>query len=407
MDLGESPPPAPRNFAGRDELIENAICLINTDTPIAFIGAGGIGKTAVALTLLDHNCIKEKFGSNRRFIRCEEVQSYGHFFNRLSKVIGATIESVPDMTALRPFLLSTNILLVLDNAETILDPHAPEALALYDAVEELSTIKTVSLVITTRISTVPVTFRQLQVPALSIIPAREVFYNIYANQGRAADIDSVLQQLDHHPLAITLLATIATQNRWNHSRLIREWKRRRLSLLQTHHGRGLPAAIELSLKSPMFTRLGPDAKEILGIIAVLPQGVSEAELEWIFPTVSDVHDIVDTLCILSLSHRQRDFVTTPGPFREYLGPDGYPSNHCPLLASVNDQYITRIRNIAHDIGRGHIPPQEIQWFMSEEANIDFLLAPSMRVNPDSISDVLHACRRAATHISRSHTPPGG
>lgn len=330
-------------------------------------------------------------------MHCDEVRSHHRFLHQLSKVTGAGIEDPPDLTALRPFLSSVNILLVLDNAETILDPDTPEALALYSAIEELSTIKTISLVITTRISTIPTTCQQVLVPALSIIPAREVFYSIYTNQGRVADIDSILQELDYHPLSVTLLATVAIQNRWDHSRLIREWEQRRISILQTRHGRGLTAAIELSLKSPTFTRLGPDAKDILGVIAALPQGVDERQLEWVFPTVSNARHIIDTFIILSLTHHNRNFVTMFGPLQEYLGPDGHSSS---LFSSVRNQYITRIRDIVHNVGPGHVTSQEIQWLMSEKANIDFLLTLSLRMNPDS-TDIVHICHVIA-NIFHSH-----
>ena len=374
-DPGESPPPAPRNFVGRDELMERAISLINAGTPIALIGPGGIGKTSMALALLDDNRIKNKFGANRRFLRCNEVQSHIHFLRRLSEVTGAGIDNITDLTAIRPFFTSTNTMIVLDNAETILDPHMPHAPALYSTIEELSQTQSISLIITSRISIVPTTCQQLQVPALSMTPAREVFYNIYANEGRVAALDSLLQQLDHHPLSITVLATVATQNRWDHSRLIQEWERRRISLLEPHHNRGPTAAIELSLTSPMFTNLGPDARGILAIIAVLPQGVNEAELEWIFPTVSRIRDIVDTFFILSLTHRNHDFVTMLGFLREYLRPEGYS---CTLFSSTRDQYLTRL----HDIEHSRAPVQDTQWLVSERVNIDALLALSVRVGPD-------------------------
>jgi len=87
-----------------------------------------------------------------------------------------------NMAALRPFLSSIRILLILDSVETNLDPHQPEAAALCPAIEGLSEIKSTSLTITTRISTVPATCRQVEVPLLSIAPAREIFYNIHPAQ---------------------------------------------------------------------------------------------------------------------------------------------------------------------------------------------------------------------------------
>lgn len=380
-------------------MIERIIRLINAGTPVALIGCGGIGKTSIGLTLLDDDRIKGRFGKNRRFIRCDEVRSYAHFLDRLSKATGAGIEDAQNLTALRPFLHSTNIFVVLDNAETILDPYTPDARTLYSAIEELSQIKTISLLITTRISITPPTCQQLEVPVLSIASAREAFYNIWTNQQRTQGIDSILQELDYHPLSMVILATVATQNRWDRPRLLREWEQNRTTLLRTHHTPGLSAAVQPSLSSPMFTRLGPDANGVLYIIATLPQGVNEEELEWLFPTILNVRDIIDTFYILSLTRQNRNFVTMLAPLREYLEPLGY--SH-PLLSSLKNRYLNRLCDIALGVGHGHVPPQEIQWFISEEINIGFFLMLFLRANPNSV-DTLRVSH-AVSQISLLHLP---
>ena len=391
--LGESPPPPPRDFFGRDELIEDLVGLAEHLTPIALIGAGGIGKTAIALTVLHHNRIKKRFGDNCRFIRCDKFPaSRTHFLSRLSDVLGAGVANPDDLTLLRPFLSSRDVIIVLDNAESILDPEGAGAQEIYPIVEELSHLKTVSLCITSRITTVPRHCKRPAIPTLSMESACDIFYGIYGNGGRSDIVNNLLRRLDFHTLSITLLATTASHNMWDYDRLSQEWDTHRVHVLRTNYNGSLIATIELSLASPTFRELGHDARDLLGVVAFFPQGINESNLDWLFPTISNRRTIFDKFCVLSLTHRSDGFITMLAPLRDYLCPKDPASS--PLLHATKDHYFSRL-SIHVDPGEPGF--EEARWIVSEDVNVEHLLDVFTTVDANS-NNVWDVCGHFMEHL---------
>ena len=384
--LGESPPPPPRDCFGRDDLIKSVVGLAKDLSSIALVGVGGIGKTSIALTVLHHNRVKKRFGDNRRFIRCDKfAASRANLLSRLSKVIGSDIENPKDLTSFRPPLSSKDMLIVLDNAESILDPQLADGQGIYRLVEELSQFPNICLLVTSRITTIPSTCRTIDVPTLPIDAARDTFYRIYERGRRSDPVDDILKQLDFHPLSITLLATVAHQNKWDVNRLTKEWKQRHTNVLRTEHNESFGATIELSLSSPMFAGLGPNARELLEVIAFFPQGLSEDNADWLFPTIPKVATILDKFCMLCLTHRSNGFITMLVPLRDYLCPEDPLSS--PLFCAARDSYFNRLSAKPDSFAPG---TKETDWIVSEDVNVEHLLNFLTSIDSNSVG-VWKAC----------------
>jgi tetratricopeptide (TPR) repeat protein len=227
--------------------------------------------------------------------------------------------------------------------------------------------------------------------------ARETFHRIYKNGERSDLVSSILEQLDFHPLSTALLATVAHHNKWNVDRLSREWEMQRTGLLRTRHNESLAAAIELSLASPTFKELGPNARDLLGVIAFFPQGVDKNNLDWFFPSIPNRRDVFDQLCALSLTYQSNGFITMLAPLRDHLRPRDPTSS--PLLGTTKECYL---RRLSVDPSPGSPDYEEARWIVSEDVNVEHLLDvfTSVDLNSDSIWG---ACAEFMSYL-RWHKP---
>ena len=296
------------------------------------------------------------------------------------------------MKPLRPFLSSREMLIVLDNAESILDPQGTNHEEIYSAVDELCQFRNVCVCITSRITTIPRHCKRPKIPTLSMEAACDIFYGIYGGDGRSGIIENLLQRLDFHALSITLLATTASENSWSYDRLAEEWGLHHSQVLPTDHNESLAATIELSLTSPTFRKLGPSARHLLSTIAFFPQGIDEKNLEWLFPTISDRRTIFDKFCLLSLAYRTNNLVTMLAPIRDYLYPRDPKSS--PLLCAAKDRYFARL---SADLNPNKPEFGDARWIMSEDVNVEHLLHVFTPVDMDGL-DVWDAFAHFMDHL---------
>jgi len=284
------------------------------------------------------------------------------------------------------------MLITLDNAESILDPKGASAEEIYSDLDELSQFKTICLLITSRITTVPPRCKRPEIPTLSMEAARNIFYDIYGDSGQSSIIDDLLKRLDFHALSITLLATAASHNTWDHNRLAKEWDAQRAQVLRTDYNKSLAATIELSLVSPTFRSLDPNARDLLGVVAFFPQGVDENNLDWLFPTIPDRKNMFDKFCVLSLTYRSNGFIRMLAPIRDYLGPQDPQLS--PLLCATRDRYFSRLSG---DLNPGKPGFEEARWIASEDVNVEHLLDVFTSIDQNG-GNIWDACALFMSHL---------
>ena len=207
-------PLKPAVFHGRDAIIEEITqLLIKEETSrVCILGAGGIGKTSVALGVVEQPLIKTRFlPENIVWVPCIEATSATLLLEILSTQLQIpgntgqpTIEKIISLLA-----TSTNPrLILLDNFETPYYMLVGSERQVEDILRRLSMLNHVAILVTMR-GRYPPCAEAIKWQWKEIQPTDEhaslhIYRSIYPESENDPDVSKLLSILGHMPFAVTL-----------------------------------------------------------------------------------------------------------------------------------------------------------------------------------------------------------
>ncbi|KAJ7926722.1 P-loop containing nucleoside triphosphate hydrolase protein, partial [Mycena leptocephala] len=321
-------PSRPKIFHGRKFEMETILTTLAKESPkIAILGGGGMGKTGLARAVLHHPDITTKF-EHRFFVSAESATTS----IELAALLGLHLKLKPgkDLTksVVQYFSEQPPCLLILDNLETPWEPmHSRPSVE--EFLSLLTDVPHLALIITMRGTERPGKVRWTH-PFLSPLQplsgdaARQTFIDITDDSYNKEEMEQILQVTDNMPLAINLLAHLVDYE--GLSNVLTRWETDKTLLLSEGHDRrtNLDASIAISLSS---SRITPGAKDLLSLLSILPDGLSDNELFQTNLPIPDIRSCTAVLLATSLAYKDdQKRLKSLVPIREHIQRISPPSH---------------------------------------------------------------------------------
>ena len=279
-------PPKPDVFHGRDEFVSAAVdLLINAGTArLAVLGAGGMGKTSVALAIAHVDPVADYFGNGRLFLSCEALSDADSLVIALAKVLALESSKYLLSTVISHLKARSRTLLILDNFETVrLAEDVTKAPAIELLLATLAKIPSLSLIITCRGNVLPPRVRwsnsgYAALTPFSLAAVMQTFEDTADHELSGEDkriAEELLREVDMMPLAVSLLGQLA-QRGVTVSELLDRWNSNRNAVLSTRSsGRhySIDASLRLTIDSMSTATSSPEPLQLLAMCSMLPDGL--------------------------------------------------------------------------------------------------------------------------------------
>ncbi|KAJ7025633.1 hypothetical protein C8F04DRAFT_131623 [Mycena alexandri] len=330
-------PPPPQIFRGREIELEAVLLTLLGDSPwVAIVGSGGVGKTTLATAALHHPDIVAKY-TNRHFIQCETANSAKALIYILGSHLGLESSKSPAQDICDHLRVGspTQTLLVFDNFETPWEPRASRG-DVEGVLSMLVDIAGVAILVTMRGAERPASVKWSrpflpQLKPLTAHAARQTFIDIADEPAGPVEdtaLAGLLEATGNLPLAISLMANVASYE--GYIAALSRWEAERTKLISEGNDKrsNLEKSILVSVNSHRLSAT-PNAKRLLGLLSILPDGTSDVELTQSGIPIPDILHIKSLLLGTSLAYLDYDGrIKVLAPIREYM------NTHFPVSTSL-------------------------------------------------------------------------
>ncbi|KAG8874716.1 hypothetical protein FRB97_005690 [Tulasnella sp. 331] len=400
-------PSKPLVLYGRDGEVEKIVRrILELFSPrLALLGPGGVGKTALALAIIEHPGAIEKFKNFRFFVRCEQATSASLLIDLLAMRLQIEKQSTNRMQAVTSLLSSIGrpVLLILDNFETPWDAKGEQS-RVEEVLCALASLPHVALLITMRSHTPPSTHVSWSLPwldplsGLSELAARDLYLNVDPKAGHDGSLDELLEDLSYMPLAITLMASLGRSGE-SPETLLKVWRDKAVGtdlLSGGDKSKSVNVSIQLSIESNLMKNV-PDALTLLSVIAMLPAGIDMLLLPALVPSIPNRILAKTTLIEATLAQDVNDthILQILSPIRLYVSRHHPPPDH--IRRTVYNAYTQFVLQHNSRLGDPDYH-NDTRALAAEERNLEAILLQSVETGS---CDAINAAIDFSWYLSRT------
>ncbi|KAJ7583807.1 hypothetical protein C8J56DRAFT_192911 [Mycena floridula] len=395
--------PAPNDqLFGRDEDVKEIVQILvrNPASPkskrarFALLGAGGQGKTALALEVMAQLAMQVCYSAeNSIWAPCEEATSAELLLNVLYNSLDITRDthnSIQDI--LNELCASTDpIILLLDNFETPWNAPGQRG-AVARILCDIARFSHVTLFITMRATVAPceeITWEEKRIQVLDPEASLQLFTAIYQKPQGEAKLTELLEMLGHMALAVKLMARHGKNTRYTVEQLISGYKVTGTAMLGRSKGSDPQNSISVSICMSLESSLVKDevnAVRLLYILAMLPSGTTSDTLRryWASNLLNLDSSLQSLLEASLLEHRSATYFVLPVIRSYLLDPSHLPNDIHDSMVAAACNFLRQHQDT--DPGQlSFIDDRKMR--TSEESNLQAILLNTSEAKPQIIESL--------------------